>query len=336
MDKGLNEIFFGLDAESLLEDLLGAKNIQIIGDEIIHSCMLNFGLHKHGDQTPSASLNQKSLLFICHVCGGGTIIWLVQNVLDISRNEAIDKIKNYSQGLQPIPTEQFITKLEKLLKENESSKELLIPRYSERILDEWIQPSEYLLSRGVSFEVQRQMKTGLLEPAYELDKTTKEIVLVQRNVLPHFVGDNLVGWVSRRLDDTKNVAKYKNTKGFPRKYSLYNLNNIVDYNHCYVVESPMSVLVLKSRGINDIVATFGASVSKEQLILLRKFNKITVFFDGDKAGENGSNGILNGLKDYTRLKVIPTPEGEDPASLDFIPEPLGLLEYNFGYYKKSI
>ena len=327
MSNYLNEVFPGLDVENLLEDLLGAQNLQISNNEIIHSCTLNFGLHGHGDQNPSASINKESLLFNCHVCGGGTIIWLVQNVLDISKNEAINRIKNYSEMLRPIPVEQFVNRLDKLLKEHGNTPGILIPKYSERILDAWIQPSEYLLQRGVSYEVQKAMKTGILESGYELDKTTKELVLVKRNVLPHFINGNLVGWVSRRLDDTKNVAKYRNTRGFPRKYSLYNLNNITDNNHCYVVESPMSVLVLKSRGINDVVASFGAQVSKEQMRLLKRFDNVTVFFDGDDAGRNGCNNILSELSEYTRLKAIPTPDGEDPASLEFIPESLGYLKY---------
>ena len=61
--NNLNDVFPGLDVENLLEDLLGAKNINIVGNEIIHSCVLNFGLHSHGDQNPSASLNKDSLLY---------------------------------------------------------------------------------------------------------------------------------------------------------------------------------------------------------------------------------------------------------------------------------
>ena len=327
--NNLNDIFPGLDVENLLEDLLGAKNINIVGNEIIHSCVLNFGLHSHGDQNPSASLNKDSLLYNCFSCGsGGTIIWLVENVLDISKNEAINKIKNYSEALSAIPAELFVTKLDKLLKDQNLPKELIIPRYSERILDEWIEPSEYLLGRGVSYEVQKQMKTGILEPSYELDKVTKEFVLVQRNVLPHFIGNDLVGWVSRRLDDTKNVAKYKNTRGFPRKYSLYNLNNIVDNNHCYVVESPMSVLALKSRGINDVVATFGAQVHDEQIKLLRRFDRITIFPDGDKAGREGATGLYSRLREYSKVRVINTQNGADPVDLIDIPESISGLEYS--------
>jgi hypothetical protein len=327
MNNVLAEIFPGLDVENLLEDLLGANNLQINNNEIIHSCVLPFGLHNHGDKNPSASLNKDTLLYNCFSCGGGSIIWLVENVLDVSRNEAINRIKNYSEGLRPIPTELFITKLDKLLKEQNLVKELMIPKYSERILDEWIEPSEYLLERGVSYEVQKQMKTGILEPAYELDKTTKEVVQVQRNVLPHFIGNDLVGWVSRRLDDTKNVAKYKNTRGFPRKYSLYNLNNIVDNHHCYIVESPMSVLVLKSRGINDICASFGAQISDEQVKLLRRFDNITIFLDGDKAGREGANGLYGRLREYAHVRIINTPDGADPVDLIDIPESITGLNF---------
>ncbi len=328
MSNYLNIIFPGLDVENLLEDLLGAKNIRVSGNEVIHSCVLNFGLHSHGDQNPSASLNKESLLVNCTVCGGGTIIWLVQNVLDISKNEAIDRIKNYSVTLRPIPVELFVSKLEKLLKARDTPKGLLMPRYSARILDEWIQPSDYLLERGVSYEVQKEMKTGILKPAYELDKVTKELILVQRNMLPHFINGELVGWVSRRLDDTKNVAKYRNTKGFPRKYSLYNLDNITDNHHCYVVESPMSVLVMKSRGVNDVVATFGASVQDEQIRLLRRFDHITVYMDGDKAGHKGAAGLYGRLREVARsIRIINTPEGDDPATLGYIPKSVPGIEY---------
>ncbi len=327
MSNYLNDVFPGLDVENLLEDLLGATNLQTSNNEIIHSCVLNFGLHGHGDQNPSASINKETLLFNCHVCGGGTIIWLVQNVLDISKNDAINRIKNYSEMLRPIPVEQFIVKLDKLFKSQEVSQELLIPRYSERILDEWVQPSEYLLERGVSYEVQKEMKTGILDPGYELDKTTKELVLVRRNVLPHFIGNNLVGWVSRRLDDTKNVAKYRNTRSFPRKYSLYNLNNITDNSHCYIVESPMSVLVLKSRGINDVIATFGASVSEEQVKLLRRFDNLTIWSDGDKAGQEGATRLYSRLREYSGVRIIQSPNGEDPATLIEVPKSVSGLEY---------
>ena len=79
----LKDIFVGLDAEDVLRDLIGAHEIIGNDTELIHSCKLPFGMHKNGDQNPSASLNRDTLLFNCFTCGGGSIIWLVQNCLDM-------------------------------------------------------------------------------------------------------------------------------------------------------------------------------------------------------------------------------------------------------------
>ncbi len=56
------------EKEALCLDLLGefgAQNIRRRGDEIIHSCILPFGLHSNGDRNPSAPLNWKKLTYRC-------------------------------------------------------------------------------------------------------------------------------------------------------------------------------------------------------------------------------------------------------------------------------
>ena len=129
----LSDVFRGLDAEGVLKDLLNVHEITEMGDELIHSCRLPFGMHKNGDASPSASLNKKDLVFNCFTCGGGSIVWLVQNVLDIDRDTALAELKNYSSGLKLIPIEEFMDKLNKLFTDEES-KRYEIPIYNERIL----------------------------------------------------------------------------------------------------------------------------------------------------------------------------------------------------------
>jgi len=320
----LAEIFEGLDVEGVLVDLVGAQNIEDTGVELIHSCRLSFGLHKNGDRNPSASLNKESLLFNCFTCGGGSIIWLVQNTLEVSREQAIVEIKNYMSGAT-VSVENFIQKLNKMFSQEEN-KGLDIPVYNERILGLYGGYSSYLDSRGVTEQTQIEMKTGEITDKWE--KTHDgEIVKVDRVMIPHFINGKLVGWVARRKDDKLNVAKYKNTKGFPRQYWLYNYDSARFFREVYVVESPMSVLVLKSRGIDNVVATFGAKVTKTQLDLLRAFREVTVFPDGDAPGREAKKNLVTGLRDYTTVKVIDTPDGEDPASLTEIPNSLSSFEY---------
>ena len=112
----LSEVFQGLDAYGVLQDLIGVTEIYEDGNpsELRHSCKLPFGMHKNGDANPSASLNADTLLFNCFTCGGGSIIWLVQNCMDISRDDAIAELQNYATGLKHMPVEQFMERLGKL------------------------------------------------------------------------------------------------------------------------------------------------------------------------------------------------------------------------------
>jgi len=137
----------------------------------------------------------------------------------------------------------------------------------------------------------------------------------------------LIGWVARKIEDVPGVPKYRNSKGFPRGSWLYNLDNNLNSDHVYVVESPMSVLVLKSRGIDNVVATFGAKVDNQQINLLRRFSKVTIFMDGDAPGRAATQHLVDELSCYTKLAIIETPDDEDPATLLEIPSSMNSMEW---------
>ena len=324
----LSEIFNGLDAYVVLQDILGVGEIQESGDELIHSCHLNIGNHKNGDRSPSASLNKDTLLFNCFTCGGGSVIWLVQNSLSITREEAIARLMGEVNGTTIVPIEDFIKRLEGVFEPNHHET-TDIPVYSDTLLRRWEGPCDYLTSRGVSEAVQREMRTGVEVGRSEFSKSPEgqQMVTLDRVVLPHFMKGKLVGWVARKIQEVPGVPKYRNSKGFPRGAWLFNLDNAIAHDEVYVVESPMSVLVMKTRGIDNVVATFGAKVDKQQMELLRNFRKINVFMDGDIAGRIATQHIIGSLGTYTKLSIIETPDDEDPATLASIPEPISSFEY---------
>jgi len=329
MAKGqLKEIFAGLDARVVLQDILGVGEIMENGDEYIHSCPLPFGVHRNGDRNPSASLNKETLLFNCFGCGGGSVIWLVQNVLNVDRDEAIAILKNEVVELKVVAIEDFIKRLESVFGTGPCSS-AEIPHYSDNIIKRWEGPCDYLTTRGVSIDVQREMRTGVETGRLELAKTPtgERSVSVDRVVIPHFMNGKLVGWVARKIEDVQGVPKYRNSKGFPRGAWLFNLDNARQYDEVYVVESPMSVLVMKSRGIKNVVATFGAKVDKQQLNLLRRFNKVNVFMDGDAPGRMATDRILEELQNYTKIGIILTPDDEDPATMVHVPNSISSFEY---------
>jgi len=324
----LREIFEGLDARVVLQDILGVGELMENGDEYIHSCPLPLGMHKNGDRNPSASLNRETLLFNCFTCGGGSVIWLVQNCLNVDRDDAISILKNEVSTLKVVSVEDFIHKLEGVFSSAEA-KAIDIPHYSENIIKRWEGPSSYLTDRGVSLRTQKEMRTGVESGRLEIARTPQgeSAIPIDRVVLPHFIKGRLSGWVARRLEDIPGVPKYRNSKGFPRGAWLYNLDNAKLYREVYVVESPMSVLVMKSRGIDNVVATFGAKVDAHQIELLRNFHHVTVFMDGDTPGWNATSHLVETLNHYTKVSVINTPDNEDPATLLDVPATMGALEW---------
>lgn len=326
--ESLSDLFPGLDVRVVLQDILGVGELIENGDEYIHSCPLPFGMHKNGDRNPSASINKDTFLFNCFTCGGGSIIWLVQHCMNVDRIGAVSILKNEVADLKVISVEDFVEKLEGVFSHDKAG-HIEVPHYSDNLLRRWEGPCEYLTVRGVSEAVQRAMRTGVESGRSEIAKSPEGDITVtlDRVVLPHFMKGKLVGWVARKIQDVPGVPKYRNSKGFPRGAWLYNLDDAKQFDHVYVVESPMSVLVLKSRGINNVVATFGAKVDAQQIGLLRNFSRVTIFMDGDLPGRKATCNLVEQLKLYTKVAVIETPDDEDPATLLEIPSTINSMEW---------
>ncbi len=332
-DELFKDLAEGLDVVALLQDLCGVQEIYENGDELGHSCKLPFGMHKNGDKNPSASLNKKTLLFNCFTCGGGSIFWLVENILDLTSNQAIARVKEYSTG-SIVDYEKFIDKLKENLSKSAPKGKIDIPVYSENIISSWIQETEYMDSRGVSREVQKEMKIGLREIGEEwvYDGKNSQKLNVPRIIIPHIFNKQLVGWQGRKLTADPRPPKYKNSKNFPKAWSLYNYDNLDQNEELIVVESPMSVLKLKSLGISNVVSTFGASVSNYQVHLIRQFQDVCIWMDGDSAGRKASSYLVNCLS-KTNMVTILEEDNEDPASvgdpLDYlINQRKNMLEWN--------
>jgi DNA primase len=49
--------------------------------------------------------------------------------------------------------------------------------------------------------------------------------------------------------------------------------------------------------------------------------------DGDAPGRQAQHNVIDGLREYTNVRVIDTPDGEDPASLESIPVSYTAFEY---------
>ena len=178
-----------------------------------------------------------------------------------------------------------------------------LPVYDESILNGFDHPHPYWEQRGITPGAQQTLRLGY-DP--------KE----HRVVFPHMFDKHLVGWQKRSIPQETFPAypKYRSSFSFPKSTTLYNYDRAREYSRVCVVESPASVARAVSCGLPNVVATFGAKVSKHQIRLLYPFETVFVWFDNDpvsQAGQAGEQKIVEGLYRHTEVKVVLADQNRD-------------------------
>lgn len=308
-----------LDFEEILE-ALGIQISHTLGDWIMCHCP-NTGAHKNGDQNPSFGFNTEEVYANCFVCGNQSLVQLIQDQLGISEKDAVAWLREHST-FEPAKSEDLVEKITKILHPPEDL--IVMPEFPDNAVFKYRFVHPYLLERGITKEVIKEMNVGFDEEHLGI-------------VIPHWWKGKLRGWQVRHLlekdgkyycptcgqDNSptvaktpKQVAKYNNTIGFPKKTTLYNYDNVYHTSGVMVVESPMSVLKIKSLGLDDVVATFG-SFSKEQGDALVKFGIVYFWPDNDLAGMINTQHVIDSLANRVELRIIPPvfEEKGDPGDL---------------------
>ena len=280
-----------LDIFSYLE----SKGVQIIRDDGSElACYCPF--HNNLD-TPAFYVNKKTGLWICFnpSCGKtGSVRDLMEFFGDhgkFVRDYSIDEIDlNLS----------FIDKENK----EDHSWELVLEEIAVHLPEESYK-LQYLLDR--SFKIETLEHFGVA-----FSQAKKRIVIPARDER-HLV----VGFIGRTIDPEVQ-PKYLYSKGFPRKDILFNLNNAKRYDSCIVVEGSLDAMKIHQAGFPNVVASLGASITKQHIEKLNKyFDKIIIFSDNDIAGFSMRDIIINGLY-HKDLKIVQfeDPDIKDPGDMN--------------------
>lgn len=146
----------------------------------------------------------------------------------------------------------------------------------------------------------------------------------ERVIFPiHNVSGRVIAFGGRTLKKDKSIAKYINSPETPiynKSRILYGLfqskKAILQAEECLLVEGYADVVSLHQAGIENVVASSGTSLTHEQVRLIRRFtNKITMLYDGDKAGLNAAlRGLDIILEEGLSVNIVWLPENEDPDS----------------------
>ena len=316
-----------LDVRAIL-DHYGAQNCREMRGadgttEILHSCILDHvePHHRNGDANPSAVFNVEKKLFCCYNYWSGSAFHLIQKMEGKEAlRDIVPVVGEFLTGATQ-SDEKFSAEINSLLM-NPSAYSVELPEYSERVLAPWLMLHPYMKERGISVEAGARLKIGYDESE-------------NRIVFPHFANGVLVGWQKRAIPERPGewpgtvppVPKYRNSSGFPKSETLYNLPPGKGRS-CVVVESPMSVARAVSLQLPiPVVATFGAKVSQAQCQLLAKhFSEVIVWMDADPAGLSAEKKLVQSLYRHTTVHVVRPEKDKDLADYSSLDEVNAMIE----------
>jgi DNA primase len=300
----------------------------------------------HEEKTPSFSVNPVEKLFYCFGCGkGGDVISFVRETESLDFVGAVEWLAERFRV--PIEVEEASPKIEAERRRRERIYAVLdqTATYFERLLwdgDVGASVREYLAGRGLGEEVAKEFRLGLspgkglVDKAKERGFTLEELksaglvttrgtdYFPQRLMFP--LADargRVVGFQARKLrDDDPLRGKYVNSPEgdlFHKSATLYGLHlaktAISKADYAAVVEGNTDVIALRQAGFEPVVASMGTALTERQLRELGRMTKrLYLCFDADAAGQDATlRGMEVAVAQGFDVKVVPLPEGQDPA-----------------------
>lgn len=334
--------------ESRIEEVVGDfVSLKKKGANLLGVCPF------HNEKTPSFTVSPAKGIYKCFGCGaaGNSVNFLMQ-LEQLSYPEALKQLaKKYNiEIVEDQLTEeqqQAMDERERLflltqfssnyyannLLHSEEGKLIGYSYFKERgISDEMIER----FALGFSFEQRDALTKQAIEKGYPeklLQKAGLTIHKEGMKPIDRFHGrvmfpiqnlsGRVLGFGARTLRTDKKIAKYLNspeTEIYHKSKVLYGMyqskRRISQDDNCFLVEGYTDVISFHQKGIENVVASSGTSLTEDQIKLIRRFTKnITVLFDGDAAGIKASfRGIDMLLKEDMNVKVVSFPDGEDPDS----------------------
>ena len=368
-EEELNNIRSNADIVDVISDYLDLKQR---GRNYVAVCPF------HDDHSPSLVVSRERQMFTCFTCKtSGNVFSFVMKYEYVSFPEAVQIVAKKIGYTLKGDFSNF--------KENKYKKEYEIMDFVTKYYTNNINTSlgikalKYLENRGITKDIIKEFNIGLsidkkddlynilIKKNYSLQDLS-DLGLVNKinlNVYDTFINrimipienlqGNVVGFTGRIYNGEEDTAKYLNTKEtkiFKKGSILFNYHNarnaIREAKVVVVVEGNMDAITLSAKGIKNVVALMGVSLSQMQIDTLKKLNvPIILMLDNDSAGldatlKNGEilrkAGVdtlvvrLSGAKDpdeYIRAKGV-------DALNDNIKHAISFLDFLLDYLKQDL
>lgn len=340
----IQEILSNARVEEVISDFV---NLKKRGVNYIGLCPF------HDEKTPSFIVSPTKEIYKCFGCGkAGNAVGFLMEHEKFTYPEALKFLAD-KYNIEVV--EEKLTE-EEVKEKDEIASIFIVLTYAQKFYHDYLINSDagksiglkYLENRGIGKELVTKFGIGfcpgeintftkkaisegynekyLLDSGLSIKSSQGELIdrFRERVIFPiRSVTGRVLGFGGRTLKTDKKEAKYINspeTKIYNKSHVLFGLDLAKDQirrsDECYLVEGYTDVIGLHKKGIHNVVASLGTSLTQEHTKLVKRYtNNLTFIFDGDEAGIKASlRGIDIALKNELNIKAIALPDGEDPDS----------------------
>ena len=325
----------------------------------------------HDDNNPSMSVSPDKQIYKCFSCGAsGNVFNFVMDYEKIDFKQALAVLANRSGIKLGNASIKSNNKFDKYLRIYDFASKFYQNNLNAKSGKE---AREYLFERNINAELIEHFKIGLstnernglvklltnkgynFKDLETIGLANKEDDLyINRIMFPLFnTNGDIVGF-SGRIYNTISQSKYINTKETPifkKGELLYNYHQVKEEvrkaKKVIIVEGFMDVIRLYAVGIKNVIALMGTSITKEQIILIKRLsNNIIISLDGDGPGKKAAFVVGTELeKEDLNIGVISLKEGLDPDEFvtkygkneyqKLVDNPFELSDYKINYLKEG-
>ena len=304
------------------------------------------------EKTPSFTVNDEKGFYHCFsTAEHGNIFDFIIKTQNLKFGEAVKYLANLA-GMQPYTFSKKDEEREKQWNDYSEIFKLYIEFYHKSLLQnqDYNFAREYLKKRNLSKKEVLDFKIGYVPHSpnfYENIKSKFDEKIINDTGLFYFdekknqhverfkdriifpinsITGQPIALGGRIIKENNYLAKYINspeTPFFKKGSNLYNLDyarklsNRVEY--VYLVEGYMDVVSLSSKGVENVVANLGTSLTDRQISILNQFyDDLIICFDGDESGYKAAlraaENLIKELKPEKQISFLFLPDKEDPDS----------------------
>lgn len=338
--KTIQEVMNTAKVEEVIGDFI---NLRRRGVNMIGNCPF------HDEKTPSFTVSPSKNIYKCFGCGkGGDSVRFIMDHENLSFPEAI----KFLAGKYRIEIEETENTAQEIEHKQVTDSLYIVNDFARDYFTDVLFNRTEGKSIGLSYFKERGFREATVKKfqlgyaTEERDEFTKKAIDKKFNIehlrtlgltsksdldffrsrvmfTIHNVSGKVVAFAGRTLSSDKKVPKYINSPEseiYNKRAVLYGLyfakDAIRKADECILVEGYTDVITLHQGQVENVVASSGTSLTKEQIRLIKRYTQnIKIIYDGDAAGIKAAlRGLDLVLEQDMNVKLVLLPDGQDPDS----------------------